>query len=203
MAPHQQEWTIAHLDSNVPEAAQYVHDEWDASTFASTPSVKNALSSPTTTTTILRDSGTPCTIIISTGRKIGMSKRVIQKLWHLIKRFLEKYSRDQRQTASEASTVQPSLGVNGVIVWWVFFFCISCPVQKKEAWLMLYVMNGFVMTDDSVCLFVTCVNPCRGQQLLRTSTGNRADVMSRKDSICLGNTFLSLSLHVSCTLAMY
>ena len=113
MAPKQTEWTIEHLVLEEPEAAQYI-DDWDHSTIASTPSMKERHSS--NTTTILRDAGEPAHIIISTGQKrVSLTRRAAKRILKVLKEFLIGII-VRRRIEADASTVQPSLGVNGVIV---------------------------------------------------------------------------------------
>jgi len=114
----QQQWQIAHLASHEPEAAQYLedHDDWDASTVASTPSIQRGYSFAT----ILRDGGEPSHIILSVEHKLSMSKRALKKLVNAIKALLDRLGAKRRFMSSGISnansTVQPSLGVMGVLV---------------------------------------------------------------------------------------
>lgn len=115
MAPQQQPWTVAHLHSAEPEAAPYLNDDWDHETLASTPSIRREMSP---TTTILRDAGEPCGIIIAVDTVENRSKRALKKLWKMIRLILFscRQEKENRSGASQASTLQPSLGVNGVMV---------------------------------------------------------------------------------------
>ena len=119
MAPQQQPWTIAHLHSQEPDAAPYLNDDnWDHETLASTPSIRREMSPKTT---ILRDSGEPCGIIIAVDVDAveSRSKRALKKLWKIIRLILLSWRQEKEYRsggASQASTLQPSLGVNGVMV---------------------------------------------------------------------------------------
>ena len=115
MAPKQTEWTIEHLATEEPEAAQYI-DDWDHSTIASTPSMKERHSS--NTTTILRDAGEPAHIIISVGQKrVSLTRQAAKRIFKVLKKFfLGIITKRRMSVEADASTVQPSLGVNGVIV---------------------------------------------------------------------------------------
>ena len=113
MAPKQAQWTIEHLTMEEPDAAQYI-DDWDHSTIASTPSMKERHHG--NTTTILRHSGEPAHIIISVGQKrVPLTRRVAKRLWKVLREFLLSVIAKKRIEA-DASTVQPSLGKNGVMV---------------------------------------------------------------------------------------
>mmetsp|Transcript_18292 Transcript_18292/g.33994 ORF Transcript_18292/g.33994 Transcript_18292/m.33994 type:complete len:113 (-) Transcript_18292:345-683(-) len=104
-------WAVAHLATQEPEAEPYLHDDWDGSTLASTPSMTRGCA------TILRNRGEPSDIIISVERRISMSERVLKKFWKLLRTLFERVmSKSFSSGISNTSTEQPSLGVMGVIV---------------------------------------------------------------------------------------
>lgn len=139
MAP-QQSWTIAHLHSEEPDAAPYLHDDFDDATLASTPSMRFDMR-----TTILRHSGEPCGIIIAVDSAESKSKRALKKLWKLIRLiFLSwRHEKENRSGASQTSTLQPSLGVNGVMVWRVPLARGSLPYLFQ--WCIQHVIHVLVL----------------------------------------------------------
>jgi hypothetical protein len=116
----QKQWTIEHLSKEEPEAAAYIHHDWDDSTLASTPSIDGKCPH----TTILRNAGEPSTIIFShqvdpqPQGVLAVPSKAMKLLWKLLKLLLRKLTGDDRDSSanSMASTLQPSLGVNGVMV---------------------------------------------------------------------------------------
>lgn len=108
-----QQWEVAHLATEEPEAAHYLHAEWDDSTLVSTPSIKQGCSPRTT---ILRDCGEPSEIIISIERRLSISKRLLKKILRALRLLMVHFFANKNSSSSAASTTDPSLGVNGVLV---------------------------------------------------------------------------------------
>ncbi|CAB9520070.1 expressed unknown protein [Seminavis robusta] len=115
----QQSWTIAHLATEEPEAAAYL-DDWDDSTLASTLSLQR---DSCCGTTILRNAGEPSTIIISREKEqkqlrfLAGPGKAMEKLLRLIRLIFKRLALERKSSAmSMASSYQPSLGVNGVMV---------------------------------------------------------------------------------------
>mmetsp|Transcript_62068 Transcript_62068/g.93702 ORF Transcript_62068/g.93702 Transcript_62068/m.93702 type:complete len:136 (-) Transcript_62068:434-841(-) len=126
--PKQHTWTVAHLASQEPEAFQYIHDDWDDSTLASTPSIKLNLSSTRNSTTILRRDGEPSEIIISVDRRLSDSRtrKRARRLWRALRLIIfflfRKRSKEttKESPSDDESVAQPELeldlGQNGVMV---------------------------------------------------------------------------------------
>lgn len=109
-------WTVAHLVTTEPAAIPYLQtvddDEWDDTTLASTPSMRQGGA-----TTIVRNCGEPSDIIISVEHHISVSKRALRKFWRLLRTIYLRLTRQIHHSGiSNSSTNQPSLGVMGVIV---------------------------------------------------------------------------------------